>query len=114
VKPLHTIAPQSSRVNLPGRDLSPANIRAVRRVNLLDLAKILDCGLVLWDFARSHAWSRSQAKAEESAIRLLPLPNAIRGRYHRPNVAVGITAVAASAAAGSRPSRSSRTPGAEG
>jgi hypothetical protein len=48
VKPLHKIAPRSSIVNLPGRDLNPANICTVCRVKLPDFAKILDFGLVLW------------------------------------------------------------------
>jgi hypothetical protein len=59
VKPLHKIAPRSSHVKLPGRDLNPANICAVCRVNLPDLARILVFGLVLRDFARAAAWSSS-------------------------------------------------------
>ena len=62
MKPLHKIAPRSSHVNPPGRDLNPANICTVCRVNLPGFAKILDFGLVLRDFARAAAWSSSQAQ----------------------------------------------------
>jgi len=48
LKPLHKIAPRSSVVNLPGRDLNRANLCVVCRVNRPDFAKILDFGLVLW------------------------------------------------------------------
>ena len=62
MKPLHKIAPRSSHVNPPGRDLNPANICTVCRVNLPGFAKILDFGLFLRDFARAAAWSSSQAQ----------------------------------------------------
>jgi hypothetical protein len=55
VRPLHKIAPRSSHVNLPGRDLNPANICAVCRVKLPEFAKILEFGLVPRDFARADA-----------------------------------------------------------
>jgi hypothetical protein len=52
---LSDLAPRSSHVNVPGRDLNPANICAVCRVNLPDFAKILDFGLIARDFARVAA-----------------------------------------------------------
>ena len=55
VRPPHKIALRSSHVNLPGRDLNPANICAVCRVNLADFAKFLDFGRVARDFARVAA-----------------------------------------------------------
>jgi hypothetical protein len=66
VRPLHKIAPRSSHVNLPGRDLNPANICAVCRVNLPDFAEFLDFGLDLRDFAHAAAWSSSQAQLRVS------------------------------------------------
>jgi hypothetical protein len=55
VFPSPKIAPRSWHVNLPGRDLNPANICAVCRGNFSDFAEFLDFGLVARDFARVAA-----------------------------------------------------------
>jgi hypothetical protein len=55
VRPLHKIAPRSWHVNLPGRDLNPANIYVFCRGNFPDFAEFLDVGLVARDFARVAA-----------------------------------------------------------
>jgi hypothetical protein len=70
VKPLHKIAPQSSHVNLPGRDLNLTNICMGCRVELSDSARIL--GFVLRDFVR-HCLLEFASSMEELVVRQLPV-----------------------------------------
>src|SRR5262249_3097685 len=85
VKPLPTIAPRSALVNLPDRDGNPANLCAVCRVHLPDLAKILDFGLARRDFARAAARSSTQAQGRNPPSDCCPCPSPSgASRSHRP------------------------------